>query len=96
MGRTRAARAAMDLSDGLADALIQVSTASGCGVRVDGNALPIAAQASEWWRGRSVDPVSAALAGGEDYELIFAIPKRGGGRRHGKTAIGEGVRFVIL
>ena len=85
MGRTRAARAAMDLSDGLADALRQVAAASGCGVRVDGNALPIAPEAAEWWRGRSVDPVSAALAGGEDYELMFAIPKRGGGRLRNVT-----------
>ena len=35
MGRARAARAAMDLSDGLADALRQVATASGVGVRID-------------------------------------------------------------
>ena len=85
MGRTRAACAAMDLSDGLADALTQVCAASGCGVRVDGNALPIAAEAAEWWRGRSVDPVGAALAGGEDYELMFAVPQRGGGRLRNVT-----------
>ena len=85
MGRARAARAAMDLSDGLADALRQVAAASGCGVRIDGNALPIDPEAAEWWRGRGVDAVSAALAGGEDYELMFAIPKRGGGRLRNVT-----------
>ena len=80
MGRGRAARAAMDLSDGLADAVRQVAAASGCGARVDAAALPIEPGATAWWQGRGVDPVGAAIAGGEDYELLFAIPKRGGGR----------------
>lgn len=85
MGRGRAARAAMDLSDGLSDALTQVAAASGCGVRIDGQALPIDGHAAEWWRGHGVDPVNAALAGGEDYELLFAVAKRGGGRLRNVT-----------
>lgn len=80
MGRGRAARAAMDLSDGLADAVRQVAAASGCGARLDASALPIEPGAAAWWQARGVDPVRAAVAGGEDYELLFAIPKRGGGR----------------
>lgn len=79
VGRARAAKAAMDLSDGLADALRQVATASGVGVRIDSDALPIDAGAREWWIGRGVDPVSAALGGGDDYELLFAVPARSGG-----------------
>ena len=39
--QARAARAAMDLSDGLADALRQLADASGCGVEIDADALPI-------------------------------------------------------
>ncbi len=85
MGRARAARAAMDLSDGLADALRQVAAASGCGVRIDASTLPIDPEAAEWWRGRNADAVSAALAGGEDYELLFAVPRRGGGRLRNVT-----------
>lgn len=76
MGRSRAATAAMDLSDGLADALDQVATASGVGVTVDAALLPIDPQAREWWTARGADPVSAALAGGDDYELLFAVPRR--------------------
>ena len=79
MGRARAARAAMDLSDGLADALRQVAAASGVGARIDGDAIPIDACAREWWTSRGVDPVSAALGGGDDYELLFAVPPRSGG-----------------
>lgn len=78
MGRARAARAAMDLSDGLADGLRQVADASGCGVRVEASALPIDLDAREWWISRGVDPIRAALTGGDDYELLFAVPKRGG------------------
>lgn len=77
MARARAARAAMDLSDGLADALEQVAAASGLGVRVDAAALPIDAAAAEWWTARGADPVLAAVAGGDDYELLFAVPRKG-------------------
>ena len=79
MGRARAAKAAMDLSDGLADALRQVAAASGVGVRIDGNALPIDQCAREWWTNRGIDPVIAATRGGDDYELLFAVPPRSGG-----------------
>ena len=80
MGRARAARAAMDLSDGLADAVHQVAAASRVGVRVDAASLPIEACAREWWKARGVDAVSAAVAGGDDYELLFAVPAKGAGR----------------
>jgi thiamine-monophosphate kinase len=80
MGRARAARAAMDLSDGLADAVRQLATASGCGARLEAGALPIEPGAEAWWRSQGVDPIAAAIAGGEEYELLFAVPKKGGGR----------------
>jgi thiamine-monophosphate kinase len=79
VGRARAAKAAMDLSDGLADAVRQVARASGVGARLDGDALPIDPCAREWWTGRGVDPVIAAVRGGDDYELLFAVPPRSGG-----------------
>jgi thiamine-monophosphate kinase len=79
MARAKAARAAMDLSDGLADALKQVASASGVGVRIDAESLPIDAGAREWWASRGVDPVLAAVSGGDDYELLFAVATRTGG-----------------
>jgi thiamine-monophosphate kinase len=69
----------MDLSDGLADALRQVAAASGVGVRIDGDALPIDPAAREWWTARGSDPVGAAVRGGDDYELLFAVPPKSGG-----------------
>lgn len=85
MGRACAARAAMDLSDGLADALQQVAAASGVGVRVDAAALPIEPGARTWWTARGADPVRAAVAGGDDYELLFAVPAKGGGALRSAT-----------
>jgi thiamine-monophosphate kinase len=80
LGRNRAASACMDLSDGLADAVRQVAAASGLGAIVDGRSLPIPAAAREWFRRAGQDPVAAAAAGGDDYELLFAVPRRTRGR----------------
>lgn len=78
-----AARAAMDLSDGLADGLTQIAEASGCGVEVDAEALPIDPAAREWWTAQGRDPVPAALTGGDDYELLIAVAAKARGRlRH--------------
>ena len=79
MGRAKAARAAMDLSDGLADALKQVASASGVGVKIDAESLPIDPCAREWWASRGTDPVIAAVSGGDDYELLFAVAPRSRG-----------------
>ena len=79
VGRTRAASAAMDLSDGLADAVRQLAEASGTGARLNASAIPV-------HPGVAVvagDPdalLTAALAGGEDYELLLAVPRRAGRR----------------
>ena len=80
LGRNRAASACMDLSDGLADAVRQLAGASGLGATVDGAALPIPAAAREWFRRAATDPVVAAAAGGDDYELLFSVPRRFRGR----------------
>lgn len=83
LGRSRAASACMDLSDGLADAATQVAEASGVGLRLDASALPIDAGARRWFERQGKDPLLAAAAGGDDYELLFTVPrKRTGQLRH--------------
>jgi thiamine-monophosphate kinase len=83
LGRTGAATTCMDLSDGLADAVTQVAIASGTGAVIDADALPIHPGASRWFSGRGIDPVTASLSGGDDYELLFGVPlKRRGRLRH--------------
>jgi thiamine-monophosphate kinase len=80
LGRNRAASACMDLSDGLADAVRQMAAASGTGAAIDAAALPIPAAAREWFERAGLDPITSAVAGGDDYELLFAVPRRSRGR----------------
>jgi thiamine-monophosphate kinase len=70
----------MDLSDGLADAVRQVAAASGTGAIIDAARLPVAEGARRWFEQHGTDPVEAALAGGDDYELMFTVPARARGR----------------
>jgi thiamine-monophosphate kinase len=86
----RAARAAMDLSDGLADAAHQLAEASGCGVEIVADALPIDPAARAWWDVAGHDAVLRALSGGDDYELICAVPRSWGRRLgHARTRVAE-------
>jgi thiamine-monophosphate kinase len=80
LGRTRAASACMDLSDGLADAVRQLAAASQTGAIVEAGAVPIPDAAGRWFSSRGQDPVLASLAGGDDYELLFSVPARRRGR----------------
>jgi thiamine-monophosphate kinase len=71
LGRNRAATACMDLSDGLADAVRQVAVASGVGIAIQAEALPIHDAVRDWFVQQRADPAIAAAAGGDDYELLF-------------------------
>ncbi len=85
LARGGAARAAMDSSDGLADAVAQIAAASGCGALVDARRLPIDAAARAWWDARGADTVTRAVSGGEDYELLIAVPPKWSGRLRAVT-----------
>ena len=76
VGRTGAASAAMDLSDGLAGAARAMAEASGVGVVIEAGAVPVHRGARAWAAAADLDPVTFALAGGEDYELVFAVAPR--------------------
>jgi thiamine-monophosphate kinase len=77
LGRNRVASACVDLSDGLSDAVRQVTAASGVGAKIDGDAIPVPGAAGRWFADREgLDPLDAAMSGGEDYELLFTVPAR--------------------
>ncbi len=96
LGRNRAASACMDLSDGLADAVTQMANASGTGAKIEAGALPISAEASEWLASTGVDPVTASVAGGDDYELLFSVPRRARGRLKTVTREARGVPITCI
>jgi thiamine-monophosphate kinase len=59
----------MDCSDGLADALVQISRASGVAMEIDIDSLPVHEQSKSAAARAGVDVTEWALYGGEDYEL---------------------------
>jgi thiamine-monophosphate kinase len=80
LGRNRAASACMDLSDGLADAVAQVATASGVGAILEAAALPIHAAARNCFAAEGEDGVIAAAVRSDDYELLVTVRPRSRGR----------------
>ncbi|MEO5896728.1 MAG: thiamine-phosphate kinase [Vicinamibacterales bacterium] len=91
LGRARVASACMDLSDGLSDAVRQVAEASGTGAILDAATLPIDPAARAWFTARQVDPLAAALSGGDDYELLFTLPAGTSRRLRSVETIAAGV-----
>jgi thiamine-monophosphate kinase len=96
LGRTRAASACMDLSDGLADAVRQIAGASGTGARIDAARLPIHTGARSWFSTQGQDPVTMSLAGGDDYELLFAVAARARRRLKVVASQARGVPFTHI
>ena len=93
----------MDLSDGISADLPRLCEASGTGALVESPSLPVFGASSRW----GCDPVALALHGGEDFELLFAVPPRKLGRLRreyppgfpaatiiGSLKSGRGVRWV--
>ena len=95
MARDRAARAGLDLSDGLADAVRQLTSASGVGARIDASALPIEPGARRWFEARGDDPVLAAIGASDDYEMLFAVAPRAQGRLRAARA-GSATPFTCI
>ena len=59
---------------GLADAIKRLVRDSGLGAKVYVDKLPFAGKTFDLGKELNIDPISAALNGGEDYRLLFTIP----------------------
>jgi thiamine-monophosphate kinase len=95
-GRTRAASACMDLSDGLADAVRQVAEQSGTGAKLEASALPVHSGAAGWFTSQGHDPIAAAISGGDDYELLLTVPPRFKGRLRNLVRQAQGVPITRI
>lgn len=69
------ATAMMDVSDGLGGDAPHLAAASGVGVRIELERLPIGPGVPEAARALGEDPAVFAATGGEDYELLVAMPR---------------------
>ncbi|HNR56760.1 MAG TPA: AIR synthase-related protein, partial [Flavobacteriales bacterium] len=63
----------IDVSDGLASEALHLARASGLGVRLYDDKLPIDPATYNTARTFNLDPTTCALNGGEDYELFFTV-----------------------
>lgn len=68
------ARAMIDLSDGLGGDAGHLAAAGGVGLRIEAGALPLANGLAELAAKAGHEPLALAVSGGEDYELLAAIP----------------------
>ena len=66
--------AMMDISDGLSSELLHICKASHCGCRIYEDRIPIDYQTAVMAEELGMNLVTAALNGGEDYELLFTVP----------------------
>ena len=66
--------AMMDVSDGLSSELMHICKHSGTGCRIYEDRIPIDYQTAIMAEEFNMNLVTAALNGGEDYELLFTVP----------------------
>lgn len=87
------ASAMIDLSDGLGADASHLAEASGVALRIEAGSLPIAKGVAEVAAAAGREPLELAASGGEDYELLAALPAER--LTEASTAIGEAAETTL-
>ena len=80
----------IDISDGLSSELMHLCSQSGTGCRIYEERIPIDYQTAVMAEEINMNVVTAALNGGEDYELLFTLPLS----RHDDVKALEGIKVI--
>jgi len=62
------------VSRGLSDAVLRLNRDSGLGVKIYADKIPFEGNSFSLGKELNIDPISAAMNGGEDYVLMYVIP----------------------
>lgn len=79
LAQHRVASSMMDISDGLSTDLYRLCAASRVGARVRADRVPtieVSASHSQPLGDLKINPLQLALHGGDDYELLFTVPRK--------------------
>lgn len=82
--------AMMDISDGLSSELLHISKESNVGCQIYEDRIPIDYQTAAMAEQFNMNLITAALNGGEDYELLFTVPLTA----HDKVSEMKGIRVI--
>ncbi|WP_243347589.1 thiamine-phosphate kinase [Parabacteroides sp. FAFU027] len=80
----------IDISDGLSSELLHICTQSNVGCRIYEERIPIDYQTATMAEEFNMNLVTAAMNGGEDYELLFTVPLE----KHDDVSAIEGIRVI--
>jgi thiamine-monophosphate kinase len=75
LAREKVAHAAIDVSDGLGVDTARLARASGVRAVIERDRIPVSASVMALAKQEGADPLEWTLAGGDDYELLFAAPR---------------------